>query len=492
MPGRSTIDLLHHLEHAFCVSSTLAALTNAVVNFLSQGSWDQIQSDHAAVGLEWHPELEPGWGKPKYVRRVLSTLSEHQLRGLARRCLENLHDRPSIALENARWTHEDVAEPAISRLTRKAITQLLDGKTFSLGESPGESMAPFDARPPGGLRASAKYDERGQLVQVALDLGALFGTFGDPSNPNHEDVSALTHEAFLNDYDFMEWPTRRLSQFLARLVHPETRQGNEQADCVEGVNDFLRRDGFQLAQTGEVSGHAVFEVQRIHHGVGGRPKNLIFAADGPKPELGFRDAINNDIVILKHAEYCLVYDEPIGTAGLSWWALGMWWAKREGLSNQEDEARKLLGARLLRSLGSEAERGFFKRYFKSFADRLDERLPALIPQVYLHYDPKTISELKARGDSKRFAVQRMDFLMLLPDRVRVVIEIDGKQHYSTDTSPNARPSPEVYAETVRGDRELRLAGYEVYRFGGYECGPARLATTLEAFFSKLFERHSVR
>jgi very-short-patch-repair endonuclease len=59
----------------------------------------------------------------------------------------------------------------------------------------------------------------------------------------------------------------------------------------------------------------------------------------------------------------------------------------------------------------------------------------------------------------------MDFLLLLPRHRRVVLEIDGLQHYA---DPEGRASPERYAEMVAADRELRLAGYEVYRFGGHE------------------------
>lgn len=67
----------------------------------------------------------------------------------------------------------------------------------------------------------------------------------------------------------------------------------------------------------------------------------------------------------------------------------------------------------------------------------------------------------------------MDFLMLLPGGVRVMLEVDGQQHYATSMRQNARPSPKVYATTVRSDHELRLAGYEVYRFGGYDLERAR-------------------
>ena len=54
--------------------------------------------------------------------------------------------------------------------------------------------------------------------------------------------------------------------------------------------------------------------------------------------------------------------------------------------------------------------------------------------------------------------------MLLPDGVRIIIEIDGKQHYSEGDKAN----PLKYAEMVESDRKLKLYGYEVFRFGGYE------------------------
>lgn len=71
----------------------------------------------------------------------------------------------------------------------------------------------------------------------------------------------------------------------------------------------------------------------------------------------------------------------------------------------------------------------------------------------------------------------MDFLLLLPHRQRVVIEIDGKQHYADgDTA-----SPQRYASMVAEDRNLRLLGYEVYRFGGFELMQDNPAPSLSRF-----------
>ena len=55
-------------------------------------------------------------------------------------------------------------------------------------------------------------------------------------------------------------------------------------------------------------------------------------------------------------------------------------------------------------------------------------------------------------------------LMILSHKYRIVIEIDGKQHYAEGTTA----SPKLYSEMVRAHREMSLLGYDVYRFGDYE------------------------
>lgn len=51
-------------------------LRDTLLEFLSRGTWNAIEETFACVELEWRPDLEPGWGKPKYVDRVLTELSE--------------------------------------------------------------------------------------------------------------------------------------------------------------------------------------------------------------------------------------------------------------------------------------------------------------------------------------------------------------------------------------------------------------------------------
>jgi hypothetical protein len=45
---------------------------------------------------------------------------------------------------------------------------------------------------------------------------------------------------------------------------------------------------------------------------------------------------------------------------------------------------------------------------------------------------------------------------------------------------------------VAEDRRLRLAGYELYRFGGYEfLDDAKAKQTVKNFFDDLFKLHSI-
>lgn len=138
-----------------------------------------------------------------------------------------------------------------------------------------------------------------------------------------------------------------------------------------------------------------------------------------------------------------------------------------------------LAARLERSIGDGPELHLFRAYRS-----LGRTGAALLPQVYLHYDPYSGRRLGNKpGPLRR---QRMDFLLLLPGRARVVIEIDGKQHYSE----NGLAKPSLYAEMVIEDRELRLGGYEIYRFGGAEfVDQSSCKAMLTDFFHRLLARH---
>src|SRR5690606_37414429 len=165
------------------------------------------------------------------------------------------------------------------------------------------------------------YSAAGELLERVLDLADLFGPPKPPKNMR------ASHLKVLKQLGVNEWPDRRLFLLLERLVHPEVRTGQEQTAWVEKLNHLVQPDGLQLAVDGYVSRHPKYKVVRRVAGVPGAVKNLVFAADGPKPEIGFADAVSNDIIILKNEEFCLVYDAPVGRDGLRWNDLVSWWSE---------------------------------------------------------------------------------------------------------------------------------------------------------------------
>ncbi|MER8160069.1 hypothetical protein [Streptomyces sp. NPDC094472] len=227
-------------------------------------------------------------------------------------------------------------------------------------------------------------------------------------------------------------------------------------------------------------------------GVDGEMKNLIFAADGPKPQIVLPDSISNTIRIVKNEQYCLVYDQPLEDRGLSWSDLVAWWVRQHPEhAGDATRARVSLRERLRRSLGDNgAELLVFDTYIELGFD-----LPALIPQVYLHYDPYSLTELDGVS---RLTRQRMDFLLLMNQRARAVIEVDGIQHYARQANKLTMQQPGTvwladparYAPMVAEDRQLTLQGYEVYRIGGHELrNHAAGKAMLTDFFASLLNRH---
>jgi very-short-patch-repair endonuclease len=248
--------------------------------------------------------------------------------------------------------------------------------------------------------------------------------------------------------------------------------------------------GFQVSTRGrfwvsteDEGGYPVFSIAPLHTGSAGRPKNLIFAS-AIKPDIRFRDAVNNEIEIVSDADKVLVYDRPISREGLTWRALQTWWAEKNGIADGDD-AKKTLYRRLQESLpaSSPPQALLFDAFHRGFGSAVPG-LPALLPEVWLHWDPKTVRQ-RGRNALLRF---RMDFLLLLPANVRIVVEVDGHHHYTNEAG---EADTGKYAAMVAADRELKLAGYEVFRFGAADLVGDAGSKLVSRFFESLFRRYGV-
>jgi very-short-patch-repair endonuclease len=317
------------------------------------------------------------------------------------------------------------------------------------------------------------------MTRTATGLGARIErhVFRNPGDWSTEDL--------FEQLGAFDASNARFTRFLEGLVSAEVSPDEPaQRHVVDIVNLHLRSVRAELRETGADGGYPVFSVVSTQSARTRRPKNLIFASLA-KPDIRFRDAIDNDIEILGNADNVLVYDRPIAGDGIRWRDLQAWWKDTQQLPS-EAETKKSLYLRLIRSLpdNSPPQRNLFDLYHEIHNSAVPN-LPALLPEVWLHWDPKTARD-RGREALLRF---RMDFLLLLPHGQRVVLEVDGAQHF---TSPDGRPDATKYAASMRGDRDLKLSGYEVYRFGATELQDRdRARTLLQEFFADLFRRFDV-
>lgn len=409
-----------------------------------------------------------GWSKRDRINAALGNLSKKAMAEFAVFWASELDDIP---LQEAAQAMLEQGAPSITEITRRDIAKAFgydlagDRPLIDMIERHFVISSPLD-----DFIGRSATSLRGQIIRHMV----------------HHDTD-WTVEFLFEQIGALHCSRARFSALIEEAIHPLARRGDNQTAMVERLNSILARDHYHLVASGEESGYPIYKLQPIRRGVEGQAKNLIFASCGPKPELGFADAINNDIVVLKGKESCLIYDRPLGAGGVLWSELVDWW--RSHPECESEEPAKSLGARLQQSLASEGERNLFSAYFKGFRDRMGSALPALIPQVYLHYDPATMKQLRDRLPSNRLVLprQRMDFLLLLPQRQRIVIEVDGSQHFSK----NGEPSLAIYADMVAADRDLRLTGYEVFRFGSNELVGSNYTERLIVFFERLFRFHGI-
>ncbi|MEU6707354.1 hypothetical protein [Streptomyces wuyuanensis] len=306
--------------------------------------------------------------------------------------------------------------------------------------------------------------------------------------------------------EFSEHAPARLSALCRRVglespagVYPE--DGLDEytwacTDAVENTQDLINLAQRVVTQVGSEALDKMLRTLGVR-GRNGEFQNLIFAGVGEKPKIVLTDATENRIKLTTNAHLWLVYDRPLLSSGLSWQALIDWWREERpditaGLNDLKVGFQ--LRMRLARSLPQESppQKLFFDAYYERVGRLHPEagfEQPALLPEVHLHYDPYSQKDPANPKDLER---QRMDFLMLLPNGERIVIEVDGVQHYSEKHELAGRErniaSPKVYGAMMAADRDLNLDGYRLFRFGGAELRkerPEEAKAMVNAFLDRL-------
>ncbi|KAA0139156.1 hypothetical protein FYZ48_10970 [Gimesia chilikensis] len=440
----------------------LSVLIYEIANTLSRVSANDLPRIAESFGLSQGNTDESFKSKAKYIERRIAGWTEDQLVDLAKRVQQTYPDDSlQKQIEDFDPSQPFQLSPIVRQKLFESINNLppIEGK-LTLNEFTNKLWGDLSRR-------HSNYYFEDLFDSTENDAGKESTTFLDE----------------VERYQLYDMSNQKLAELLEWAVHPLVRTESDQKHFVDAFNTDLKLDGYVLASSELISGFPTYRLSKIRTGFEGKAKNLIFASTGPKPEIVLSDAINNDLKLIKNEEFCLVYDKPFTKEGLLWTQLVNWYA--ELIEVEVTKAvEKSLYRRLNESLDSPIEILFFRSYFEIFHGKLGDQLPALIPQVYLHYDPYTFSQIHER----RLPRQRMDFLILLSSYERVVIELDGKQHYSDGDIA----SPAKYADMVKADRDLRLLGYEVYRFGGAELSEENGKDVIEEFFTALFKKHNVK
>ncbi|MFZ0751528.1 MAG: hypothetical protein WAM70_19345, partial [Pyrinomonadaceae bacterium] len=304
-------------------------------------------------------ELELSWqsresdSKSRFVERALRETADDEIVRIGRWYVANRISTDEIE-DLLEWI-KSKGEQRLSDITRRAILEALEGQNLAGRVEIAELMKLAGTSLP-------RYDNGLSCVvqgETGLYTENLLSGFYGQASPR----TPLSNKQFLKDSGFLTCVDSKAIRLLETLVHPSVREGAEQADWINLLLPILKSDGYIFQQRGAISGRAVFGLIRESDGVAGRPKNLIFASIGAKPELGFADAINNDVV-LEHADSCLIYDWNLSDSGLLWSDLVKWWAALNDLDPASAQTRKSLGKRLQNSLGSDPEKLLFDTYFK--------------------------------------------------------------------------------------------------------------------------------
>ncbi|SNS89068.1 MULTISPECIES: hypothetical protein [unclassified Pseudomonas] len=420
----------------------------------------------ARLGLEDCPEAD---SKRKHLSGGVSVSSDQQIVLAAQEALRvlrlNVHERDT--LQELIWS--DGSCPVIPARYRRDLAQSLEAHPVFIDEVGFQEA----------LGALWRIDE-GDL-QPDFSFGPTLRDLIVQHFVRNEDWSVAKLFEVLGAFKCSD---SRFTHFLESLASSRVRPDeSSQLSFMAVVDSALAPCGVHFVATMGDDGY--LDPALVYIGAGGKPapKNLIFASS-VKPDLRLSNALDNDVEVMTCADKVLIYDRPIGHAGLLWRDLQSWYEEKEGLD--AGEGKRPLYRRLNASLkgSSKVQSLAFTSFYKAFPKDNVPNLPALLPEVWFHWDPQTVAQ---RGKDALLR-SRMDFLLLLPGGIRIVIEVDGQHHYATD---DGRASPKRYSDMVAADRLLRLSGYEVYRFGGYELFQSNAEEMLIQFYRALFDRYDL-
>jgi hypothetical protein len=233
------------------------ALQQIIADTLHQVSANQLPAVCERFGLATGTREEAFNSKRLYVLERVNRFPRDKLMDIAR---DISREYPRYELLEAVEAHQDASKKPISSLTRQALLQALCKIDMS-GNIPFQDFIselwPLDEMP------STLY--AGKTIRDDMIRHMV-------ANPDWSD------EDLFKALGLQTCSYSRLFALLEAVVHPRTRNQDNQQAIIDQLNPVLRRDGYALLPAGRISGYPVYTVEEVAAVIDGPADASISAA----------------------------------------------------------------------------------------------------------------------------------------------------------------------------------------------------------------------
>lgn len=219
-------------------------LKNVIANqFASEYKAYELSGVCNAYGIEPDAGLEPMNSKRLYVLSGLNKLIDDDIWKLARRMVKEFENAEMIKTMEP---YLNDTELVFSFVTRRRIVDFLD----SLSNMEGQM----------------KLDDFLSFIWNMADIPDIFNgmTVGEEiMSAVKYDKTMSYKELLTNQLEVKYLPDETFIKFLECLVKPEVREGDEQKKYVQGINEIIREDGYELYISSQKSGVPYYSIGKI-------------------------------------------------------------------------------------------------------------------------------------------------------------------------------------------------------------------------------------
>ena len=235
----------------------IKAIRHRLTSAISDAKAYDVPSVCTRLGLEEGTEEEAFSGKYKYVSKRLAALPVERIVEIAR---QYLAEQDHFCLSEALQLFDENQQPPITELTRKRLMNLLEGRPLCTEMDAIEFLQklwPIATMP-------CVTDRSG--TYRSLEEAVFQHTVRNDDWSNADLLKAA---------GFPGMSRRQVGRFLVALVDPLAQSPERQAELVGGINDVIRHDGYELVESGRISGSPQY---RIGDATNGSPADQTISA----------------------------------------------------------------------------------------------------------------------------------------------------------------------------------------------------------------------